>query len=482
MEFAPGTDEFSSLMYINGMPVTTDIQSKQMLFPVDSFHCFEAQIKYEDRCEIYIDGENIENGNFYDFRDINKDTSFKVDIYNQKKTKKTYILKFTLLPVIQFKHHYKKILDEPKGPALFSMVSSKNYCVNYCGVETRGGTANLRPKKSYGFEFWCDYKCRSNKDTSLMGMYTDDDWILDAVYNDFSRMRNRVSFDLWDKIQHDAIKNEHNVLYSSIKGQYVELFINNKYNGLYCLNERIEDKMLGISKDISGTKGFLYKSEGWSDANMLTGLPDTTIIDAIGRWSEWEQKSPDPDNGLIWMPLYRFIDFIINSSDEEFCDKISNYMVTDQFIDFMILVNVICGVDNVGKNYYLASQSSDSAFYFLPWDMDATWGRNHRGEKISADKHISFQLFQKIIRTNPDDFNAQLKNRYFNLRKEVITQKSLTGLFDHYFELLNNSGAVERNNNKWPVTKSDIKKETEYIYDWLKKRLQYLDGYISSIE
>ncbi len=482
MEFAPEPVEFSSEMYINGKPVTTDTQSKQMLFPVDSYNCFEALIEYEDGYEIYINGENIENGNFYDFRGIKKDSSFKVDIYKKENAKESYKLKFTLLPVLQFKHHYKKILDEPKGPALFSMVTANNYCINYCGVETRGGTANLRPKKSYGFEFWHDYKFRNNKDTSLLGMYIDDDWILDAVYNDFSRMRNRVSFDLWDRIQRDASKNDLNILYSSIKGQYVELFINNRYNGLYCLNERIEGGVLGITKDVSGSKGFLYKSEGWSDANKLTGLPDTTSIDAEGRCNQWEQKSPKSKDGLIWLPLYKFIDFVVNSSDEAFYYEISDFLVIDQLIDYYILLNVICGVDNVGKNYFLASWSGESPFYIIPWDMDATWGRDHRGDEINFDRLIYFHLFERVIKVNPHDFNQRLKKRYSHLRKEILSEESIRKMFEHYEELLHNSGAVKRNNQKWPDTKSDIHAETEYINEWVKKRLHYLDGYIDIID
>ena len=57
-------------------------------------------------------------------------------------------------------------------------------------------------KVSFGLELW---KNRSEEDykTSLLDMRPGEDWILDAMYIDDLRMRNKLSFDVWKIISLD---------------------------------------------------------------------------------------------------------------------------------------------------------------------------------------------------------------------------------------------------------------------------------------
>ncbi|MBN1769106.1 MAG: CotH kinase family protein [Prolixibacteraceae bacterium] len=482
MEFAPHPDGISASFNLNGKPTACDSEQLFMLYPVEHFGNFSAVLNCQPNFTIYIDGKYIEDGDSCHFGVIGKETESIIEIVNPSGKKSNYRLFFTTLPVVKFEYNYKKILDEPKGPSRFSMIThDSDFSAKCCGIETRGGTANRRPKKSFGFEFWNNYECRESRDTSLLDMYTDDDWILDAVYNDRSRMRNRVSFDIWDMMQRDALSRNCDVLYSSVKGNYVELFLNQEYQGLYCLSERVEGKMLGITPERSGQQGYLYKSEGWNDVTRLKELPDTTV-DFENKWHDWEQKLPDPDQQLVWKPLYRFVDFMANSSDKEFCRHVNEYLVLDQVIDFYILINLIYGIDNVGKNYMLASRSAQSPFYILPWDMDATWGRNHRGDETKHNDVVKFRVFERLMKLNPSEFKQRLKSRYKSLREDKLSDKSLMAIFENYAKLLVESGAHQRNNSVWDEEKSDIQQELEYISDWLSMHSQYLDNYIDTLE
>ena len=45
------------------------------------------------------------------------------------------------------------------------------------------------------------------------------------------------------------------------------------------------------------------------------------------------------------------------------------------------------------------------------------------------------------------------------------------------YRLLKNSGAIDRENERWPEIQIDFENEYEFIIDWIKHRLDYLDEY-----
>ncbi|WP_366841162.1 CotH kinase family protein [Lacinutrix sp.] len=49
-------------------------------------------------------------------------------------------------------------------------------------------------KKSFDLEFWADLVSKEKKDIKFKGMRSDDDWILDAMYNEPLRLRSYYSY------------------------------------------------------------------------------------------------------------------------------------------------------------------------------------------------------------------------------------------------------------------------------------------------
>ncbi len=482
MEYAPAPENYTSLLSLNGKPIAYDSEQSFMLCKVDAFGAYKAMVNYDQRSSVFINGEYISNSDSCDFGIINKSSESIIEIIDPSGKTNTYKLFFTTLPVVKLSYNYKKILDEPKGSSLFALDSSNtSHFINCCGIETRGGTANRRPKKSFGIEFWNNYEQRESRTFNFFEMSPNDDWILDALYSDRSRVRNRVAFDIWNRIRRSAKEHNNTVCYSDIKGEYVELFLNQKYQGLYCLTERIEGEKLGLTSKQDSLQGFLYKSEGWTTTNQLIEVKDTTV-DYQNKWQSWEQKYPNNKHQLIWKPLYNFVDFMANSSDQQFSNQINEVLNLDNVIDYYILINLIYGTDNVGKNYMLAKKSINSPFCLIPWDMDATWGRNYKGEKIKYDKEVHFIIFERLIKLNPSDFKQRLHDRYFDLRETILTNDAIMDIFQYYTDELINSGAHERNDALWPEQSSNLQHELEYIETWLSKHTEFLDSHVESFK
>jgi hypothetical protein len=80
-------------------------------------------------------------------------------------------------------------VDEPKVPAMFTMIESdSNTTTSDIGIEIRGGSTQIFSKKSYKIVFRDNALPQNNKDVSLLGMRSDDDWDLQAMANEPLRM------------------------------------------------------------------------------------------------------------------------------------------------------------------------------------------------------------------------------------------------------------------------------------------------------
>ena len=348
---------------------------------------------------------------------------------------------------------------------------------SYIGIERRGGTALNRPKKSYKIEFWDnEYEC-GHKNVSFYGLIADDDWILDAMYIDKARMRNIFSFDIWEEIQKDRLP-ELPLRTTGIDGGLVEFFLNNKLLGVYHLCERVDRKRLGIQPAVSYPEGIIYKACDWQGPTMYSGLEQ---LNGELEWGGWELRYPKNFAGVAWYPLYNYLDFAINSDDEEFKDDISYYIDINSVIDYFILINVSKAGDNWGKNIIMTRYNSVSPFLFLPWDMDGTWGRRWDSAYVSPDQIITNNLYNRLLELNPSNYRQKLVERWEFLRQGVLQEYLINSRIDEYESLYIESGAFEREKALWPEWNLNLSDEIEYMKNWNHQRLQYLDNYFNSL-
>lgn len=77
-----------------------------------------------------------------------------------------------------------------------------------------------------------------------MGIRNDDDWILNSLYADNTRLRDKLCMDLWQET--GAYDNPYGKNFG-MQGEYVEVLINDSYTGLYLLTHPIDRKQLGLS-------------------------------------------------------------------------------------------------------------------------------------------------------------------------------------------------------------------------------------------
>ena len=349
-------------------------------------------------------------------------------------------------------------------------------------VRWRGGTSLQYPKKSFGLNF---SDGEDKNDLAILGMRTDNKWMLDAMSGDPARMRNRVSFELWEDFSSPPYQKAWKAeARNAISGRFVELFINNRYAGLYCLSEKMDRKQLKLRKCSQQTlHGVLYKA---IQHNSFTECPED-FSDASTVWNNWEASYPDPDKGepFSWMPIYNFCQYMREADWKEMPQRVD----TPVWADFFLYVELMLARDNRTKNQYLyfydVGEDQGCVLGMAPWDMDATWGRGWQGdsqnphERYYNNNQIHVALQQQ---SGNELYNAQ---RYRELRQTWFQGDSIKERFHRYFSIFEESGAARREAARWSDVKDgdsltmpelDFAGEREFIDEWIDNRLASPDS------
>jgi len=121
-----------------------------------------------------------------------------------------------------------KLLDadknyEEKGRIVLFDVDGNVVCVDRLNrISGRGNSTWAHPKKSYGI--------RLKNRTDLFGMGSADNWVLLSNVEDRAYIRNKITYEM-------AIAAG---MEGSPESQYIDLYINNTYHGMYQLCEKVE--------------------------------------------------------------------------------------------------------------------------------------------------------------------------------------------------------------------------------------------------
>ena len=395
------------------------------------------------------------------------------------------------LPRIYIDTQGLAIGQDSRYPATLSIVSpSKADSVvlppHPIGIKVRGKSAAQYPKKSYSIEFVDS--ARQETDISLLGMRNDDDWILDAMYVDHARMRNRLCTDIWNAYNRITHNTDEPKALNGTRGTFVEVILDGQYNGLYCLTERIDRKQLKLKKYKDTYRGVSYKAVTWDNLMGYCSYDPMAPTETL-LWNGFEAEYPGTDSTAGWEYLKEFLELIsaAHTSDETFYDEIHEHLHIDNLVDYTLLINAVYAPDNVAKNLYLSiyDVAHDRRFFFTPWDMDATFGRTYDGTLIhryAFSESVPFgnQLISRLWDEDALQFKQLLAQRWSALRLTTLSPDSVAARIHAYQELFESSGAFAREQARWPELCADkLAEEVDFMTAWYARNVQVIDSVLA---
>ena len=284
-----------------------------------------------------------------------------------------------------------------------------------------------------------------------------------------SKIRNKFSSDIWNLI------NNNQSIDNDLFGEFVEVFIDDNYCGLYVLKEKVNKKNLSVSNDGLLAKSIAHVDDYIKNDFMTKNLSDVFVKDGsfLGNFEIKQHSKSSLDSFYSKLSGFYSSEYLFDTIDSTFDLK--------NFLNYRIFLLLTYGDDNFTKNQYLSMSKNDSKIFITPWDMDLTWGLDWSD---GGNLHSIFSmesssdeewLNSKIIGKLDDKTLSLLKQRYWELRKDVITMDTINGYLNSYKELLVASGAARRDSERW--YEYDVEFEIEQIREWASRRIQFLDEY-----
>jgi len=452
---------------------------------------------------LYINNTLVTSGSDYIFTQVTGTKTFKLEIRSGASIISSGSIIFTCLPLVQI--YSDNSLTSSYSMGRMVVTEPENFVpseIMLTELRTRGYYAAQQPKKSYGIKLK-DTDATTSLHRSFFGLRTDNNWVLDAMYNDPARMKNRLSTDFWlDFSTRPYYANQEPDLVNGTRGHFVEVFLNDAYDGLYCMTEKIDRQQLDVKKLVEATpttpviqRGSVVKADDWSDATWF-GLTSrrgylSTPTSNAESWYRFDVKYPDVAEGepFDWTNLSDAVEVVTyHTAVATFETKVADYYDMPVFLDYYLFMELLLLTDNHGKNFFVScyDQTVSPKISLTPWDLDSSWGRfwnGTAGDRMSASQ--SFEdfissyvprqstLYKRLMETNVWGFNDKLKTRYKELRGTYFDLNKIMQRFENNNALFQKSGVDKREMTRWGF--SNMNTELTYISSWLEARLYFLD-------
>ena len=277
---------------------------------------------------------------------------------------------------------------------------------------------------------------------------------------------------------------------NSVNGFPVLMYINDELQGVYNFNlDRYSTKSFGYTDP---EKCLVYEVSANSD----------TTAGAFYKWTEASGKDKlsyyKSDFECLYPPtraagndnmseLIRLIEWVNDSSDEDFKDNFEQYFDKEYVLRYYLYVLVFGAVDSLGKNMKLASWDG-LKWYPQVYDADTTIGLDNTGF-LKFDMDIEMgdegvfnttgsQLWQRIVLL----FQQELKQEYALMRQDRFTVDNIMKYL--YGEQISQIPATYYNKD---MQTKYLNFGSSYLYalhgngeqhirKWIRERITYVDS------
>ncbi|MEM1124642.1 MAG: CotH kinase family protein, partial [Bacteroidota bacterium] len=358
-------------------------------------------------------------------------------------------------------------------------------------VKFRGQSSLSFPKKNYSLE--TRDAAGEDLDTTFLNFPPEEDWVLHGPFSDKSLMRNVLTMELARRMGQYASKT-----------QYVELYVNGDYQGIYVLMENIKrgEGRVDIAKlrdvDIEGdelTGGYIYKI----DKDAADWRSNFGVQNNVNRKLEYQLVYPDIDK--VQPEQFAYIQSYVDSFERAMRNPNLEYggKSYDEYIDLKSFAEAHL-LNELGRNvdgyrlssYFHKQKDSDGGkIYAGPvWDFNLAY-RNAdycNGDAIVGliyyrfcDNNYPF-WWDKLFKT--EEFTNLTKCRWEELRRGPFHTDSIFAFIDEQVEYL--QPALSRNFQKWNIfgryvwpnpspLANSYPQEIDLMKTWIERRLNWMD-------
>lgn len=335
--------------------------------------------------------------------------------------------------------------DDPVPGTL--TINKKKYDID---IVYRGSHIRKLPKKSYHISFYKPSKYRGAKEIHI-----------NSEYNDPSLLRNKLSLEFFSEIGVLAPESRH-----------VVLNINGKTEGVYLELESVDEHFLAKRKLANGA--IFYAVDGDANFSLMSDLDKETKKSLV---LGYERKCGSKEDDLHLQQMIFDVNTIPNAT---FKEEIRRYVDVEKYLRWLAGIIFTQNYDGFVHNYALYRNSETGFFEMIPWDYDATWGRDVNGRYMD-EGYVPIEGYNTLTARllTVDEYRKQYK---FLLEK-IMEQQFTLDFLQPKIEKLHN--LIRPFLLKDPYVREKIEKfdqEPRFIYEYIEDRKNYLKNRLYKLD
>lgn len=325
-------------------------------------------------------------------------------------------------------------------------------------VRGRGNSSFKMPKYGIKLEF--------AEKQAMFGMPENKDWILVANYGDKTHLRNHMAFRLSEWL---------GASYTP-KDQFVELYLNRKYMGLYLFTESIKvgKNRVNIPKN---ENSFLFEKE---DSKKLDS-PSVTTKNNKSFHVKYPKNPSQETLDLLEEHLNNFEDYLgINGFHGR--DNIETWLdLENYFIQYWIQEFSKNEDGRFARSIYMSWQKNNVIHFGPIWDMDLAFGNQSYEKNRSPDgwyiKSYSWNhyiLADRSVNMQAKEFWNQHREHFKNLIDSIpVYVKEIEPAIKNEYK----RWPIISNTENWALKKpyGSYEEAVEDMVQWMQKRYQWIE-------
>lgn len=348
-------------------------------------------------------------------------------------------------------------------------------------IKGRGNSTWSMPKKPYALKF--------DKKIQLLDGVKAKQWCLLANHADQSLMRNYLALTLGNKLSG---------LDWNPTPSYVDVYLNNEYQGNYVLTEKVgvgKERINVLEETFDVNSGYLIELDARASEEGIQNEDYFTLNE--GAVNTYALKSPEKGDDYYSVDkLYYIQDYMQDALNAVKNDNYEDYIDIDSFVDWYIVNEVFQSVDAGYSSVYF-NKDKDGKLKIGPlWDLDLSAGNpGHlesalrtptgyyvaRGEKnIWYYYLLNSKTFQEALKTR---WNEVYDDLIYTLPLQVFEVSNKIGYSaKRNFEVWNNVLGQE---NEWytayeTYVRGTYEEQLQFLHDFLKARISWLNSSINN--
>lgn len=397
------------------------------------------------------------------------------------------------LPILLIETQGAKIVQDVKVSGTLAIINNKsglnkitdapNDYNGSIGIAIRGNSSATWDNKPYSVEL--RNPDGTNNNQPILGLPSENDWVLHPPWVDKTLMRNALVYDLCRELG-----------WYAPRCTFCEVIVNGDYKGVYLLVEKlkIDKNRLNIYKPdpVNITGGYLLEMTTMSRLDNGEPYAYCSISDKpLAILSPKSNELTTAQQTYIETYLNQFESALYNRKYSG-TDSYRNYIDVPSFIDHMLVKEVIRELDVYCASEYFNKDMDGKLRMGPAWDFNRSLG-NYSGANeykvndiwmTSTARGTCKVFWGKYLYEDPA-FKAEFIERYKQLRTNLMSNASFNAKINAYMKILHQ--AKDRNYTRWdyalttkynqpqPDTCDTFEEEVDYVRNWLAMRLDWLD-------